>query len=288
MINIYLKIIELAKMNGYASPEEMMQNHENYVEAQRENPNVTYEDGIIIQYGGGSMFKPGSYDRYTPFKNYPDADFLVIAWPMGLVQASCNPFKEDRALKGVDLGAIAKELIDEMRPWGEKFVVPLSTIKHVSEGGKVDKIKNPIGFTFSDLKALYADEELEGQREEFLKIIENIMSKPSNELSDKQFALLDKIGIPLMKIIDRNSGGHKCITNISGLQYFKRAKRPTYGYRPKKKDAGETPYVTLVKNVQKRMVEKLKKQINDSQLEESTKTYRITESQFKTIINTLK
>ena len=135
---------------------------------------------------------------------------------------------------------------------------------------------------------MYADEELEGQREEFLKIIENIMSKPSNELSDKQFALLDKIGIPLMKIIDRNSGGHKCITNISGLQYFKRAKRPTYGYRPKSKKDGETPYVTLVKNVQKRMVEKLKKQINDSQLEESTKTYKITESQFKTIINTLK
>ena len=52
---------------------------------------VNVDDNIIVQYGGGSMMKPGSYDRYTPFKNNPDADFLVIAWPMGLVQASCNP-----------------------------------------------------------------------------------------------------------------------------------------------------------------------------------------------------
>lgn len=287
MINIYLKIIELAKTNGYASPEEMMSNHEAYVEAQKESPNVRYEDGIIIQYGGGSMFKPGSYDRYTPFKNYPEADFLVIAWPMGLVQASCNPFKENRALKGVDLGAIAKELIEEMKPWGEKFIVPLSTIKHVSEGGKVDKVKNPIGFTFSDLKALYADEELSGQQEQYLKVIENIMSRPSDKLSEKQFAVLDKIGIPLMKIIERNSGGHKCITNISGLQYFRRAKRPTYGYRPKSDNEGETPYVSLVKNVQMKMVEKLKNQIKNSQIEESKKTYKITESQFRKIIENI-
>jgi len=288
MINIYLKIRELAKINGYASPEDMMSNHEDYVEKQKSNPNVRYEDGIIIQYGGGSMFKPGSYDRYTPFKNYPEADFLVIAWPMGLVQASCNPFKETRALKGVDLGAIAGELINDMKPWGENYVVPLSTIKHVSEGNKVDKIKNPIGFTFSDLKALYADEELTNQQDSLLKIIENIMSKPSNELSDKQFEMLDKIGIPLMKIIERNSGGHKCITNISGLQYFKRAKRPSYGYRPKSKQSGETPYVSLVKNVQMKMVQKLKDKVKDSQIEESNKTYKITESQFKTIVGDLK
>ena len=100
--------------------------------------------------------------------------------------------------------------------------------------------------------------------------------------------MLDKIGIPLMKIIERNSGGHKCITNISGLQYFKIAKRPSYGYRPKSKKSGETPYVSLVKNVQMKMVQKLKDKIKDSQIEESNKTYKITESQFKTIVGDLK
>ena len=75
------------------------------------NPNLTLDGNIIIQYGGGALFKPGSYDRYTPFKLYPDADFLVTAWPMGLVQASCNPFKKDRALKGVNLADIAQEVL---------------------------------------------------------------------------------------------------------------------------------------------------------------------------------
>jgi hypothetical protein len=287
LINIYLKIREVAKQNGYASPEDMTANHENYVEKQKDSPNVEYKDGIIVQYGGGSMFKPGSYDRYTPFKNYPDADFLVIAWPMGLVQASCNPFKEDRALKGVNLGEIANEIIDEMRDWGKDKIVPLSTIKHVSEGSKVEKLENPIGFTFSDLKALYADEELEGMSRSYLKVIESIMSKPSNELTDKQWDVLNKIGIPLIKIIERNSGGHKCITNISGLQYFRRAMKPSYGKYTPKKDNSVTPYVALTKNVQGKMVEKLRAQIANSNIEESAKTFKITESQFKTIIGRL-
>jgi len=49
---------------------------------------------IVTQYGGGSMIKPGSYDRYVVFKNNPKADFNCIAWQMGLLQVSCNPFKE--------------------------------------------------------------------------------------------------------------------------------------------------------------------------------------------------
>jgi len=28
---------------------------------------------IIQQYGGGSMIKPGSYDRYVTFKNTPES-----------------------------------------------------------------------------------------------------------------------------------------------------------------------------------------------------------------------
>ncbi len=54
------------------------------------------ESGIISQYGGGSMYQPGSYDRYVPFKNNPEANFICIVWPMGLIQVSCNPFKEKK------------------------------------------------------------------------------------------------------------------------------------------------------------------------------------------------
>jgi hypothetical protein len=38
---------------------------------------------------------------------------LVIAWPLGLVQASCNPFKGERQLKGVNLGEIAQEVLSK-------------------------------------------------------------------------------------------------------------------------------------------------------------------------------
>jgi hypothetical protein len=80
LLNIYLNIVRIAKEEGYSSPEIMKANLEKYVESQKESDKVKYlEDyGIIAQYGGGALFKPGAYDRYVPFKNYPEANFLVI------------------------------------------------------------------------------------------------------------------------------------------------------------------------------------------------------------------
>jgi hypothetical protein len=71
--------------------------------------------------------KKGSYDRYTPFELNPDADFLVtgIGAPVGLVQASCNPYKEDRELKGVDLGKIKDEVLLSFKPELEKVILTI-------------------------------------------------------------------------------------------------------------------------------------------------------------------
>ena len=147
LMNIYQNIKKIAKERRFASPEEMAQNQETYIKSQKESPNVVFEDGIIKQYGGGSLFKPGSYDRYTPFENYPDANFLIIAWPLGLVQASCNPFKEDRDLKGIDLGEIKDEILAENKGWMKKEMVPLSTLKWISETSVGPE---SVGFTSSD------------------------------------------------------------------------------------------------------------------------------------------
>ena len=146
LLNIYNNIRRVAKERGFATPEEMQKNQESYVDAQSKSSNVTYEDGIISQYGGGSMFKPGSYDRYTPFKLYPEADFLVIAWPMGLVQASCNPFKEDRAMKGINLGEIAQEVLETIKPGLQRHQVPISVIKRI---GETKAEEESIGFKLS-------------------------------------------------------------------------------------------------------------------------------------------
>ena len=91
ILSIFNMISGIVKERNYPSSSELEKNKEGYIKSMKASPNVKVEDGIIVQYGGGSMIKAGSYDRYTPFENNPDADFLVIAWPLGLLQASCNP-----------------------------------------------------------------------------------------------------------------------------------------------------------------------------------------------------
>ena len=129
LLNILHTIKRIMVEKGYAKPEQLEMNKDEYVKSMQTNPNVKVLGNIIVQYGGGSMFKPGSYDRYTPFKNNPDADFIVIAWPLGLVQASCNPFKTERQLKGVNLGEIAQEVLSKWEGQLKERELPLSTIK---------------------------------------------------------------------------------------------------------------------------------------------------------------
>ena len=264
LLNIFQHINSFAKKKGFATPEEMKQNQQRYVKSQSQSDNLRVEDNIIVQYGGGALFKPGSYDRYTPFKLYPDADFIVIAWPMGLVQASCNPFKKERALKGINLGEIAKEVLGGFESELKNYVVPLSVIKRVSETKVVD---DSIGFKTSDLYALYGDK-LIGMPDatgNYGTIVRSIIDTPWHKLSEKQKSLLDRVGVTAWDVIDSNSGGHKCITNISGLNFFKRGKRnPQKGPYRRKQD-GDTPYVDLLKRIQNSFVKKLKEKINTSE-----------------------
>ena len=123
LMSILNNIKSWMKSAGAPTPEELQKNAEDYTQKMKSFPTVT--DNIIFQYGGGSMFKPGSYDRYTPYKNNPEADFLIMAWPMGLVQASCNPFKKDRELKGVNLGEIAQEVLSKWEEQLRQKTVPL-------------------------------------------------------------------------------------------------------------------------------------------------------------------
>jgi hypothetical protein len=62
-----------------------------------------------------------------------------------------------------------------------------------------------------------------------LKRVKVAMEKPTKDLSDSEFEMLDQIGISAWDLIQANSGGHKCITNISGLNYLGRGKRPPQG-----------------------------------------------------------
>ena len=264
LLSIILNIKDQIKNKGYAKIPELEQNKEEYVAQMKTSPNVRYEDGIIIQYGGGSMFKPGSYERYTPFRNYPDADFLTIAWPTGILQASCNPFKQDRALRGVNLGEIKDEALSKYESKLKDRRVALSTIKWVSESGK-EFGEGSVGFTFKDFMALYGDEIGQSeQSKEFLSNIGDMMEKPFKDLTEEELDVLDSISVSAWDLILANSGGHKCITNISGLNYLGRGKRPPQGkykYDPEKEKA---PYIQFMLMLQNEIVRILKQKIKES------------------------
>lgn len=235
LLNIYQNIVKIAKEEGYASPELMTQYSKDYAEKMKTSGNVKYnpETGIISQYGGGSMIKPGSYDRYVPFKNYPDADFIIIAWPLGLLQSSCNPFKAERSLKGVNLGEIAQEVLAEFETELKNFNITIDTIKYFAEKNK-GFTSDSVGFTYKDLVAIYGDtsggirglnETPKGSSadytvERWQTAIKKIMDKPYTSLNEREVKALKMLSITGWDMVQANSGGHKCITNISGLMYF--------------------------------------------------------------------
>jgi hypothetical protein len=262
LMSILNNVLTYAKSSNQPSRDILQKNQQSYIEQQKNAPNVKYEDGIIIQYGMGSWGGPGSYDRYVPFKNYPEADFMVLAWPMGLLQASCNPFKKDRELKGVNLGEIAQEVLVKYEVQLKDRIIPLSSIKWISETSATPE---SVGFTFKDFKALYGDKIIRTGGEELLDKIGDIMGKRFTELSTEEHALLDKLGVNAWDLIQANSGGHKCITNISGLNYLGRSTRPPSGkYNYKKDPDNETPYVKFLKMLQRDFVAKLKSKIEES------------------------
>ena len=154
------------RLSRLATPEEVTKNLADYIETMKTYSNKEFDEDykILRQYGAGSMVKPGSYDRYVVFKNNPDAEFNCITWPMGLIQVSCNPFKE-KALKDINLGEIAKEVLAIFEPKFKKYFISIKAIKEVYETSQdwknQQKIKGEefsgIGFKFSDLAAFYMD-----------------------------------------------------------------------------------------------------------------------------------
>ena len=158
---------------------------------------------------------------------------------MGLIQTSCNPFKA-KFDENVNLGDMASEVLEEFRPELEAIDIPLSQIKRISERsvtstlqklikqsdedfGDVKSEKDFFGFRFKDLVALYKDN-IKGinpeKKSSFNDLIIDITNKPYSDLSRKQKKVLDYVSVNAYDIIKANSGGHPCITNISGINYL--------------------------------------------------------------------
>jgi hypothetical protein len=226
---------------------------------------------IIMQYGGGAMFKPGSYDRYVAFKNNPEANFNCIVWPMGLIQVSCNPFRE-KALPKINLGEIAKEVMAKHQPVLTKILVSLESIKKEFETSqdwkKMQKEEGPdyegVGFKYSDLKAFYSDcvykvsedgmNLFDISKDEMLK---SSMNTVYDKLDLNQKNDLRNYRISVWELITRNSGGHPSITNIQGFGFLKYNKDALLiAYSTEK-------YTEVMKRIAREFVNNLKEKIDE-------------------------
>jgi hypothetical protein len=223
LLSILMNIKDQMKSKGYAPIETLMANQEKYNEQRKTD--AKFSDGVISQYGLGSM-KAGSYDRYVPFKNFPDAEFLVTGLPLGMVQASCNPYKKERALKGVNLGEIKDEVLDKFKNELENQKITFGDLKRIAE---IEADYGSVGFTFKDMMAIYGDRpsfKMEGDSK-LEDILDEVSQTLYKKLSYKQRELLDKVYVNGYDVIRANSGGHKCITNISGINFIYRNKKET-------------------------------------------------------------
>jgi disulfide oxidoreductase YuzD len=152
--------------------------------------------------------------------------------------------------------------------------IPLSTIKWVSETAVGPE---SIGFTFKDFDALYGEKFMfmdGGER--ILNHIKDMMDTPFKDLSEEHKEMLDKIGINAWDLIQSNSGGHKCITNISGLNYLGRSKRPPQGQYRYDSEKDDSPSVKFTKMIAHEFQKKLKEKIeeNKSSVNESKNYFK--------------
>ena len=266
--NILLNIKELMEKEGYASMDQLQKNQDYYIQSRKEK-GVTYEDGIISQYGLGPTMKSGGYDRYTPFINHPDSEFLVTGLPMGMVQASCNPYKKERALKGVDLGQIKDEVLEKFRSELEKQRVTFSTLKRISE---MDAEQQSVGFTFKDFMAIYGNSpsiKINGT-EKLNRYLDYKSKDLYKSIPFEDRKVFNKASVNGYDVIMANSGGHKCITNISGINYlYSNAKFE----EPEKKMRNS--YVDLLKDIQAEFVRVLKEKIKEQKTSVSENYFRV-------------
>ena len=95
--NIYLNMKSEASKLGFDT-KDLKSASDEYVQKaiiNKESKKLYLEGTTVMVYGlSAGAFKPGSYDRYTSFKLYPQADYICTAWPMGLIQVAKNPFKK--------------------------------------------------------------------------------------------------------------------------------------------------------------------------------------------------
>jgi len=229
LISMFNEIVRLAKENGYKTPDEIQDGTVNHIENQRKamtdgdiNDIKTMKtgqsvqiDNIIVKYEGSLFSKQNiTYDRYTVFKLYPDAEYLVITWPLGLIQTSVNPFKKGRNKH--HLGKIVQEALIKFKGQLSHKIVSLDHIKNIFEK---DAIETSMGFNFNDFVALFSGR-IVGLTDENRDKVKELSNKKSKTLEENDHKVLKEIYVSAWDLIQAQSGGHPNISNLSGLNFL--------------------------------------------------------------------
>jgi len=223
--NIYVNMKSEVNKLGF-DISQMKAASEDYVNksASKKETDSLYTEGTTIMVKGltASAMKPGSYDRYTPFKLYPDGDFICIAWSMGLVQVAKNPFK--KAANPYHLGTVAFGVLQKFKSTLD-VEISLADVKrnfemNITKGKTIYAPNNTMNFQFVDFVNLFSDKINIKMDSGFGKALQSISTKNYKNLSNKQRDVLDKVKISVWDIVKKSSGGHKDITNISGLNFY--------------------------------------------------------------------
>lgn len=236
LISIYTTMMDVIRSRGY-SLEDLKSAGEKYIQSQSPETKLKklkYPTQIrymksgdyamfgncLVQYNAGDIIH-GGYDRYVPFKLNPTAEYFVIGWEMGLVQSSKNPFKTGE--NPYNLGEIATKILNRFKTYLTSKKVSFLDLKWGMEKDIPKKgSSESFGFTSKDLIALFGDTVVgmpEGEKKEMIDILGN---KKFYELSQEEKIELRKITVNAYDLIKKQSGGHRNITNISGLQFLGR------------------------------------------------------------------
>jgi hypothetical protein len=210
------------KMIGYSK---------DYIETLKKHPTLKIKNKILMQYDAPKMFEPGKFDRYASFVLYPEANFFIMVWTMGLIQVSKNPFKENiKEINNLNLGELVRNILLDYKDFLKKKKISFNKIKNISEKQIYKKAKrkfkpelnisNKFGLRFKDIKNLFGEDSIQNPNNYPEEKIESIMDSKFIELNDKQKEILNNIYIDAWIIIEKLSGGHKDITNITGFQYL--------------------------------------------------------------------
>ena len=236
LISMYNVIRRLAKQEGYNPPEKVEQEQQAYIQQQKDaivklssakevetlgsGQNGMLGD-VVVQYGGGKMGKGVQFDRYTVFKNHPEAKYLVMMWPMGMLQISANPFREKNTK--VNFEQVAMKVLSNYESKWKSDMISLKNLKRIQEQDVTKKgLDDAVGYTFDNLINTFSPGQIQGidveKTGKWRDIVQDIANKKFKDLSSKQKDILDKVKVSIWDVIMASSGGHStAIWNISFL-----------------------------------------------------------------------